>query len=204
MRVMLGTSPEKPFGDESYHKKIIAEYSCTDQGKDTAPGSMRPLSTTNKCFSRSVQAALTWWFRRPNSARSCRWRHRKVCTQNYVKGAESALTPPGLAERLVQPRPGNHLVRAGRCASCSKPPVLSPTSSNSSSPSACAMASLQPEKRERRPGRPPLNPTIVSTVQKLIKEGFSPSRTTRQLSISRTRGYRIVPAIRKVPSTPLT
>ena len=46
-------------------------------------------------------------------------------------------------------------------------------------------------KRERTPGRPPLDPETVSAAQKLIEAGLSPARTAKQLGIGRATAYRI-------------
>ena len=54
-----GNVPEKPVDGVSYHNKIIAEYSCTDQGKDAAPRGMRCLPRQTSVFSGTVQSAST-------------------------------------------------------------------------------------------------------------------------------------------------
>ena len=57
MRLMPGTVPEKPVDGASYHKMIIAEYSCTNQQEYTAPeafGSLpRQTSVSREAFKRA-------------------------------------------------------------------------------------------------------------------------------------------------------
>ena len=51
-------------------------------------------------------------------------------------------------------------------------------------------------KRGRTPGRPPLDPEMVSAAQKLIAAGLSAAGAAKQLGIGRATAYRITKALR--------
>ena len=59
-------------------------------------------------------------------------------------------------------------------------------------------------KRGRQPGRPPLDPEMVSAAQKLIEAGLSPARAAKQLGIGRATAYRLAVAMREGVSAPLS
>ena len=51
-------------------------------------------------------------------------------------------------------------------------------------------------KRDRRPGRPPLDRETVSAAQTLVEAGLTPGQAAKQLGIGRATAYRIAKAAR--------